>query len=663
MYGYGPEGKEARGYRTRLYARAIVLEDVTGERVAFVVADLAVISLLLQRSVAQRIAGTTGIGADRLMLAATHTHAGPAHFIGVIQFDMHGSSVTGFDTTMVTFLADRIGRAVTDAVADLRPARLGTAAIPIWGYTRNRSYEAFRQNPDSLVSFEPPADMVLDEEQLAVDPTWTMLRIDLLDSEDGIYKPAGAFSVFAMHANAIPSANDLFDGDIQAAIQDGLETHIDSLNGHEARDHPRAVHALAYGAGGDVVATYPMEARCPPPEFRFGHRPGGPRTPPPAEGWQPAQRERIERCISAARQYVDSAGRALSERVIAAFDSLGDHLSGGARVRRAFRALDLTGPGAPDGLCDEPRVGTAALVGSSGSNTRYDGWRFLYLAPLGYERGGSAVSQGTTGCHAPKRKAFGPLQPWIIGDHGFPEIAQLMVIQIGDLLLATVPAEATVTTGVMIRNEVRHRATLSGLEFASVGIVSLVNGDLRYVTTPHEYAVQLYEGASTLYGPQSAVVLAGQLGKLTAELALASEHRSEPRVDSAIAYAAKPKIILQPRNTGPPREAIERRVIESGCDGSDYIAIWIDSYPGRLVPADAPVLRIDLQTDAGWQPVAWDGDPSLEVRALKPKGREGYLWQVRWQTDVKSTRGHRLVLLARDGMSEIEGEPFEVCSN
>ena len=40
LAGNGPEGRRAAGYRVRLYARALLLEDSRGERVAFVVADL-----------------------------------------------------------------------------------------------------------------------------------------------------------------------------------------------------------------------------------------------------------------------------------------------------------------------------------------------------------------------------------------------------------------------------------------------------------------------------------------------------------------------------------------------------------------------------------------------------------------------------------------------
>src|SRR5438046_5633006 len=80
LAGNGPEGRRAAGYRVRLYARALLLEDRTGERVALVVADLPQVTPNLHRLTARRIRDSTGIGADRLVIAATHVHPGPGHF-------------------------------------------------------------------------------------------------------------------------------------------------------------------------------------------------------------------------------------------------------------------------------------------------------------------------------------------------------------------------------------------------------------------------------------------------------------------------------------------------------------------------------------------------------------------------------------------------------
>jgi neutral ceramidase len=661
LYAYGPEGREARGFRVRLYAKALVLEDAEGERIAFVVADLGVISLALHRSAAQRTFETAGIGADRLVLAATHTHAGPGNFMGVKQFDDHGTSVAGFDTAMVSFLSERIGDAVRRAVDSLRPAQVGFAMVPVWGFTRNRSLGAFRNNPDSLKVYEPPARLDLDESQRAVDPTWTMLRVDLFDAVTARFVPAGALSIFAIHGNAIPAVNDLYDADIHAAMQRRLETHVDSLNDETPSFAPRAVHLVANGAEGDVAPTFPEAGRCPAPKLRLGRRPGGPHTPPPAEEWRPVPANLAAACMDVSTAYVDSAGPALAERAVAIFDSLAGRLSADVRIARAFRTVPLRGAGAPPDLCDAPRVGTVTLVGSDDSTTRYYRWRLFGLIPMGFEHGGSSVETNPRGCHAQKRIALGPLQGLLVGEHGLPEVAQLMLVQVGGLALAVAPAEVSVTAGVIIKKTVLREGVAAGVPIDLVAVMSLANGDLRYIVTPYEYAMQDYEGASTLYGPQSAIVLARKFGELAGLLGPGGQTGAAADVGEVIAYAGKLREVLPSREAGPAPERIERRLVSQECAGDTAVARWIDTYPGRLVPADGPVLRIERETSRGWEPYIWDDHSRLEVRALEPQGTRGYLWEARWLPGESLLGTYRIVLEPRDGFGTLRGDAFEAC--
>jgi len=54
-------------------------------------------------------------------------------------------------------------------------------------------------------------------------------------------------------------------------------------------------------------------------------------------------------------------------------------------------------------------------------------------------------------CQREKRVALGGLQrKLVVGEHGLPEVAQLSVIRLGDLLLGVVPAELTTRAGAQI---------------------------------------------------------------------------------------------------------------------------------------------------------------------------------------------------------------------
>jgi neutral ceramidase len=78
MDGYGARVGGATGVHDPLWARALVAEGSDGTGIALVVADLLGIEPRLQARIADQALVTTGIPRERLQLAGTHTHSGPA---------------------------------------------------------------------------------------------------------------------------------------------------------------------------------------------------------------------------------------------------------------------------------------------------------------------------------------------------------------------------------------------------------------------------------------------------------------------------------------------------------------------------------------------------------------------------------------------------------
>src|SRR5687767_2693140 len=80
LFGHGPGSGVAVGYWTRLYCRAFYFRSAPTlrEGLAVVSCDLPQMSTLLHRRTAAAVCPP--FPAARLMLAATHTHAGPGHF-------------------------------------------------------------------------------------------------------------------------------------------------------------------------------------------------------------------------------------------------------------------------------------------------------------------------------------------------------------------------------------------------------------------------------------------------------------------------------------------------------------------------------------------------------------------------------------------------------
>jgi len=647
LMGYGPEGREARGYRHRLYARALVLEDADGERIAFVAVDLPAVSMLLHRQVAHDVVGETGIGADRLVLAATHTHSGPGHFFESRAYNALGSSVAGFDREVVSFLADRIASAVREATAGLREARVVWGEAAVWAFTRNRSLEAFERNPlEWMNRFPKPA--VLPPVEGRVDSTFAMLRIDLADS-GGAYRPAGALSIFAMHGTGNPMANDLLDGDLHAIVERRVERHIDSLNGRPRSFHPAAVHLVMNGASGDVSPDLTWFSRCKVPALARVRRPGGPRSPPGPELWIPPPAAQEADCLQSARVELNDFADGLSDAAVDLFGSL-DALTDQVSVRRAFRAVTLTDSAQAAGLC-APRPGTARVGGAEDGSTRYLHWRLLGLINVGFEEGGAAA-RTPAGCHGAKHQFLGGLRKPLLRSLPLPETAQLIVVRVGLAVLGALPFEATTVAGGMIRRAMDSAVAPRDSTARRVFLIGLANGYNQYVTSPAEYEAQHYEGGSTLYGPRTAERLAALMAGLAA--ALPSGRAPSPPADVPQAYGrpGADRDIMPRATAGPAPRDITRRV-STGWEGDVLVIRWNDVHPGRLVPADGPVLRIDQQTGTGWAPLVWDDDRSVEVRAVGPAGAQGYRWEARWSPDPAPSGAMRVVLMARAGLAEL----------
>ena len=649
LAGNGPEGKRAVGYRTRLYARAILLQDPAGERVALVVADLPHISILLHREVAARVRRAIGMGVDRLILSATHTHSGPGHFYETHQLNGITSRVPGYDTTVVRFLADAIAQAVTDAANDLHPARLAWRAMPVWGHTRNRMYDAFRRNAPLESPFGPaPSD--LDPARKSVNPLWTMLRIEVRDTNsprEGPFRPAAAYSVFALHGTGNTSENELYDGDIHALVERGLERHIDSLRRAGGDNLGRSVHVFANGTEGDVSPDWPAQTRCPLPLLRPLRRPAGPRTPE-NWGWQHASPAAIGRCEAAARAYVNAVGDTLARRAAALFDTLArGSMSDTVRIGVAFRTLALADSHEVLGVCPSPQIGTSTAAGADDGVTRYRGFRLFGIFPLGLEQGKSAVRGDPKGCHAEKRTTLSALT----AKHAFPEHAQVSVVRIGDLLLGALPGEPTTMVGVAVSDSMLAAATQAGRPASSAVILSHTNGFVNYVTTAAEYTAQTYEGGSTIYGPNEAAMFARELGRLTASLVQKGGTSPGTPDDSVLVYPGKIETVV-------PEEkvvAVERGILELHCRADTAVARWVDLHPSRFAPSAGLVLEWQRRVSGRWMPAAVDDDPHVEVRFTGGKRLGGWVWESRW-TPRGVPGPFRFVLLPRLEMGEVAGE-------
>ena len=633
LAGNGPEGAEARGYRLRLYARVLVLADGGGNRVALVVADLPLSSLLLHRLVAERTRAD-GIGVDRLVIAVTHTHAGPGHFFEAPGYNGQGSSVTGFDRLMLDSLTARIARAVHAAVVDLRPARVAWGSRSVWGQTRIRSLPAMLHNiPVPRAAADAPADLA--PEYRLIDPELAMLRVDLRDPVSGAFRPAGAFSIFAMHGTGNAPSNDLLDADIQGIVERRLERHIDRDLGASRGFVPHAVYLFANGAEGDVSPAWPPQSRCDVPVLVTLPALDGPFTRTLWQ-WRSPTVSHLAACRHAAREGVARVGAAVGDDAVALFDSLGSVLIDRLELGRAFTTLALRDSARALGICAEPALGMSTLVGAADARTRLQGLQLFGLFKLGIEEG--SPNPEVPGCQGHKRKLldgwFGDAPNRLLISGPLPSYAQVSVLRLGSRVIGVVPAEVTSTAGRQMREGMLAAAREGGGGSAVSAALLLghANGYLGYVTTADEYTAQYYEGASTIYGPGEAAMFGRTLAQLAASISTGDSLPAAAAPPLTLFVGKEKQVIRQPTRGRGAAGRIDR-VGRVWCSG-DTLYARLQLGAAWAWPVDsgdvARGARVEVVVnDAARRVVSWDDDADMEMR-LTARRRGLAWWELRW---------------------------------
>ncbi|HKG25490.1 MAG TPA: hypothetical protein VKB09_07560 [Thermomicrobiales bacterium] len=217
------EYREAATVADDLTARALVLDD-GATRLALVVCDLIALSGATVAAARKRIAARYDIPGERVMVACTHTHTGPAP-ISLL--------VTPAAVDFLDWLPDRIADSVGIACARLAPARVAWGAAGVDGVCFNRRF----QMRDGTVMFNPPPrspDIV--EPVGPVDPAVTALLV-----EDLAGKPLALWANLALH---------------YVGTDDPLAVSADYF-GHATRAvervlGPESLGLLTNGASGDI---------------------------------------------------------------------------------------------------------------------------------------------------------------------------------------------------------------------------------------------------------------------------------------------------------------------------------------------------------------------------------------------------------------------------
>jgi hypothetical protein len=131
LAGYGVYlERRATEVHDDLFARALALEDDTGERVLLLSLDLVGLSWELSATIPAQAAAAASLEVERVLVSSTHTHSGPATL-----------PLEGWGQMQPSYV-DRIpalcSAVAADAVAALHPVRIGTTQSSVRALSFNR---------------------------------------------------------------------------------------------------------------------------------------------------------------------------------------------------------------------------------------------------------------------------------------------------------------------------------------------------------------------------------------------------------------------------------------------------------------------------------------------------------------------------------------------
>ncbi len=136
LAGYGA-GKGTTSHRMSqriledLHAIAVAISDQDGNTVLFMTMDTTRAYFEVTPEARERISRETGIPVERIILACTHTHAGP---------DLLNDEVPSI-VRYRPVLQDHLSQAAQDALADRKPARISVGNIDVTGMSFVRHYK------------------------------------------------------------------------------------------------------------------------------------------------------------------------------------------------------------------------------------------------------------------------------------------------------------------------------------------------------------------------------------------------------------------------------------------------------------------------------------------------------------------------------------------
>ncbi|KAF5025388.1 hypothetical protein F66182_2553 [Fusarium sp. NRRL 66182] len=502
LMGYADISQIGTGLRQRLYSRAFIIgnRDESKERVVYLVLDTASGDTAIRRGILEGIAALgseyAAYTADTVAITGTHSHAGPA---GWNNYLLPQFTALGLNKQSYQAIVDGAVLSVKRAHEKLARGRLEVGKIRIDNVSINRSLFAYLQNPKAE----------RDEYQDEVDKELTMLKFTR-EQDD---KVTGVLTWFSVHGTSLYMNNTLVAGDNKGVSAYLLEQAIGSTEGATDDFVAGFSQAAVADTTPNIEGAWCEDGSGQECEFErstcggkaeachgrgpfWGMNDGGTKS-----CWEIGRRV-FEQASNLYHQMQSNGnGVAVTGKTVLGYHSFHDmsdftfELRNGSRARTCNAAL---GYSFAAGTTDGPGY-FDFTQGDSGSPDASPLWNIAskFLRNPTKEQ---------VECQSPKPILLdvGEItQPYAWAAN----IVDVQMLRVGSFFIIVSAPELTTMSARRWRksvgDEIQDRGGLDDGADPIVVAGGPANTYVHYVTTPEEYQVQRYEGASTIHGKYS----------------------------------------------------------------------------------------------------------------------------------------------------------------
>ncbi|VVC76621.1 Neutral ceramidase [Aquicella siphonis] len=598
MMGYAMLNQSTSGLYSRLWARAFVLESpCNGKRVVFVNADLGQLFQAVKQQVVRRLKEKYGNLYDErnVLITATHQHSGPG---GYSTYTLYNLTILGFSEKNFNAIVNGIVTAIDRAQMNMAPATIKMAKGQLSGVSFNRSPQSYALNPESERALY----------RRDVDTEMTLIRFDSLEG-----KPIGMINWFPVHGVSMNNKNHLINGDNKGYAEYLFERDFNSDYGPHA-----FVAAFAQANAGDVSPN------------EYGH-----------EGGQGME----------GMKAVERAGRPQYELARNLFESASEVIRGGIDFRHVFVEMDKVNidPRYTDGqmrMTCPPAIGVSMLAGTAdGEGVGRQG---LSCANISSVIPAFLCENLTTSCQGVKPIALQlgnkKPYPWV------PLILPFQEFKLGQLVIVAAPFELTTMSGRRIKTAVQEQ--LPKVENNHVVLSTLANAYAQYVTTPEEYQLQRYEGASNLFGPWTLSALRQQYAQLTRSLLSGETVDSGPTPPDLLDAQTnfQPGVLWDSTPSNRQFGDVYKNVESSYKPGDSVQAIFWGAHPKNNYRLQNTFLEVQHLENGQWKTVRQDRDWDTEYHWQR-SGLANSLVTIVWRMPVDVQPGQYRIVHHGDAKS------------